>query len=970
MPTQNSSAKNKSLPKKLVLLDGNSLLYRGFFAMRALTTSAGQPTNAVFSFTMMLLTLLEKEKPDVMLCAWDTSKPTFRHELTRDYKGTRSAPPSELTQQGPLAREMVNAFSVPTIEAPGFEADDIIGTLAKTGREQGYEVLIVTGDLDALQLIEPGVEVMTTVKGVTDTVVYDDAAVQARYGLRPDQLADFRALKGDTSDNIPGVPGIGDKTAATLLQKYDTVENLLYKIDEVTPSRTQAALIEATEQIGLSKKLAVIIRDVPLPGVSLPDLADAHHAPDYAAVRALFERLEFRTLLKRIPGSADAGRVNTAGVLVSDAAPAPPAAANPAVSVDIEADDYDPFADDAPGAILPAPTPTPDAPPADFRDITAETDAKTFAEMEAAVRAAPRVAVRFHLSDMSGDILETTLLGVALAIGGGTVYHISPPEKAAGLLADPRIAKVTHDAKREIAAATHHNLTIAGIAFDTELAAYLLNAGRRSGYPLNEVAADYAGREVSVLEKKDRKTMEKADADNNTNLLAARDKTQVMQETEAILAVMGVQEPRLAADKLTSVLETLELPVAPILAEMELAGLLVDVPAMDRMAKEMQGNIEGLEEKIFAISGEPFSVGSTKQLQEVLFDKLKIPAGKKTKTGYSTGAEVLEELAPDYPIVSLILKHREFTKLKNTYAEAMPLLVKSDGRIHTSLNQTVAATGRLSSSNPNLQNIPVRTPIGREIRRAFIAAPQTVLVSADYSQIELRLFAHVTSDKELVAAFESGEDIHTYTGAKMYNVAVADVTTDMRRAAKTVNYAVIYGISEFALARRLGISFTEAKELKTSYFDRFPGVRTYLDETVAFARAHGYVQTLWGRRRYIPDISSRVFQFRQAAERAAANMPIQGSSADIMKLAMISVSDMLKTEGFASKMLLQVHDELLFETPPDEVNRLAVRVRECMASVYPLRVSLDVEVKTGETWADVTPVADASEEMVSLMSGA
>ena len=958
----------KSTPQKLVLIDGNSLLYRGFFAMRALTTSAGLPTNAVFSFTMMLLTLLEKEKPDLMLCAWDTSKPTFRHELTRDYKGTRSAPPSELTQQGPLARETVNAFSVPSLEAPGFEADDIIGTLSKQGRELGYEVLIVTGDLDALQLVEPGIEVMTTVKGVTDTVIYDDDAVQKRYGLRPNQLADFRALKGDASDNIPGVPGIGDKTAAALLQKYDTVENLLYCIDEVTPSRTQAAIIEATEQMVLSKKLAVIVRDVPLPGVSLPDLMEAARKPDYAAVRALFERLEFRTLLKRVPG-ADAGRVNTAGVTVSDTPPAAPLPSAP--SVDIEAADYDPFSDDAPGANLPvaaAPS-VPDAPPADFREITAGSDAKTVDEMKADVRAAPRVAVRLHLSDMSGDVLETGLLGVCLAVGNGTVYHVSPPEKAADLLADASVAKVTHDAKREIAIARHHGLEIAGIVFDTELAAYLLNAGRRSGYPLNEVAADYAGREVGILDKKERKAMEKSDMENQTNLLAARDKTQVMQETEAILAVMGVQEPRLAADKLTSVLETLELPVAPILAEMELAGLLVDVPAMERMAKEMQEKIEGLEEKIFAISGEPFSVGSTKQLQEVLFDKLKIPAGKKTKTGYSTGADVLEELAPDYPIVSLILKHREFTKLKNTYAEAMPLLVKADGRIHTSLNQTVAATGRLSSSNPNLQNIPVRTEIGREIRRAFIAAPGTVLVSADYSQIELRLFAHVTSDPELVAAFESGEDIHTYTGAKMYNVAVPDVTGDMRRAAKTVNYAVIYGISEFALARRLGISFSEAKELKTSYFDRFPGVRTYLDETVAFARTHGYVQTLWGRRRYIPDIASRVFQFRQAAERAAANMPIQGSSADIMKLAMISVSDMLKAEKFASKMLLQVHDELLFETPPGEVSRLAVRVRECMANVYPLRVSLDVEVKTGETWADVTPVADASEDMVSLMSG-
>jgi DNA polymerase-1 len=424
---------------------------------------------------------------------------------------------------------------------------------------------------------------------------------------------------------------------------------------------------------------------------------------------------------------------------------------------------------------------------------------------------------------------------------------------------------------------------------------------------------------------------------------------------------MNVQEPRLAADGLGNVLHDLELPVAPILAEMELAGVAVDVDVLNRIAARMQEEVQALEQDIFALAGGEFAIGSTKQLQEVLFDKLKIPAGKKTKTGYSTGADVLEELAPQYPIVSKVLHHRELTKLRSTYAEAMPLLVRPDtGRIHTSLNQTVAATGRLSSSNPNLQNIPVRTEIGREIRRAFVAQNGNVLVSADYSQIELRLFAHVSKDPELVSAFASGEDIHVYTASRIYGVPVDRVTGDMRRASKTVNYAVIYGISEFALARRLGISMVEAKELKTSYFARFPGVRRYLDETVEFARRHGYVQTLFGRRRYIPDINSRVFQFRQAAERAAANMPIQGSSADIMKRAMIAVYEMLRRERFRAKMILQVHDELLFESPPDEVPALAARVHDEMTGAYPLDVALDVEVKTGKTWADVTPVEDTS----------
>ena len=995
--------------KKLVLLDGNALLYRGFFAMRALTTSAGQPTNAVFSFTMMLLTLLSDHRPDVMIAAWDAPQKTFRHEEFKEYKGQRLAPPTELVEQGPLAREMVQAFNVPMVEAPGFEADDVIGTLARRGREQGYEVLIVTGDLDALQLVEPGVRVLTTVKGVTDTVVYDEAAVHKRYGLTPAQLTDYRALKGDTSDNIPGVPGVGEKTAAQLLQKYGTVEDLLFRIDEVTPAKLQTALVAATEQIARSKRLATIVRDVPLEGVELPDPEGVLPlTPDYDKVRALFERLEFRTLQRRLP---DPGK--GAGKAAAAATPAaPPSSGDARSDADLEADNYDPFAGQD-GETSPAPVPAAVAEPSlDRREVDTP---EAMREMTEAVRAAHRVGVRLHIT---GGVLDSPLLGVTLATGDGTVFYVpveappapnnggageegaassaptggagnppAPPLLGAGgatpslfdapspepaavaaatpiaepaevpeplraLLEDERVAKVTHQAKSDVAVLARYGVNLKGIAFDTELASYLLNAGRRAAFPLSEIASDYAGRELSPLDNKTRKGMSEAD-------IRAHTKTEVSREADALLAIMGVQEPRLSADGLTGVLEKLELPLAPILAEMELAGLGVDVSILNRIAREMQAEIETLEKDIFAMAGTQFSIGSTKQLQEVLFEKMGLPATKKTKTGYSTGADVLEELAPEYPIVSKILHHRELSKLKSTYADAMPALVRPEtGRIHTSLNQTVAATGRLSSSNPNLQNIPIRTEIGREIRRAFIASEGNVLVSADYSQIELRIFAHVSRDPELVAAFTSGEDIHDYTASKIYNVPVDQVTKDQRRNAKTTNYAVIYGISEFALARRLGISMVEAKELKTSYFARFPGVRRYLDETVAFAREQGYVQTLFGRRRYIPDITSRVFQFRQAAERAASNMPIQGSSADIMKVAMISVYDMLREDKLRSKMLLQVHDELLFETPPDEVNTLVPKVRACMANAYPLAVALDVEVKTGRSWADVTPVED------------
>ena len=998
-----SDVTNFGTSKKLVLIDGNSLLYRGFFAMRSLTTSSGQPTNAVFSFTMMLLTLLTEQQPDVIIAAWDTSTPTFRHVEFDQYKGQRSAPPPELKEQGPLAREMVVAFNIPMIEAPGFEADDIIGTLARRGRDQGYEVLIVTGDLDALQLVEPGVRVMTTVKGVTDTVYYDDDAVMNRYGLRPDQLADYRGLKGDTSDNIPGVPGVGEKTASDLLQQYGTTENLIEHIGEIKKAKLQASLEASREQIVLSKRLATIVRDVPLPGVDIPALDAAPHVPDWTAVRALFERLEFRALLKRIPSGSAASATRTAPSPQSSEESGPnPATPSVTVREDIDSPEYDPFAADTEETEFVIPMPQAAA-IEDFRDVTTAADWEILND---AVAQAGRIGLRLHVND---GILDSRLLGVALATGQGTVFYVPldlpadpmpapdvqaatgdaddtagvartglgglfdepalpagtmpgeddikavlPPDLIA-LLEDPMLFKITHEAKSDIAVLERYGVCLQGIEFDTEIASYLLNAGRRHGYPIDEIAMDYAGRTLNPIDRIDKKERKEMSADSELT----HTKEQALKTADALLAVRDVQEPRLAQQQLLSVMNDFELPIAPILAEMELSGLAVDVGVLNRISEEMTTKMRAIETEVFGIAGHEFSISSTKQLQEVLFDELKLPATKKTKTGYSTGADVLEELAPEFPIVSLILQHREYSKLKGTYADAMPLLVRPDtGRIHTSLNQTVAATGRLSSSNPNLQNIPIRTAVGREIRRAFVAPPGMTLISADYSQIELRLFAHMAHDPELVAAFGSGEDIHKYTAGKVYGVPIEDVTSDMRRAAKTVNYAVIYGISEFALGRLLGIPMSAAKELKTSYFARFPGVRQFLDETVAFAREHGYVQTLFGRRRQIPDILSRVFQFRQAAERAAANMPIQGSSADIMKLAMISVYEMMRREKFKARLLLQVHDELLFEVPADEVGPLANRVHECMANAYPLDVALEVEVKSGATWADVTPVED------------
>lgn len=929
--------------------------------MRALSNSKGEPTNALFGFTQMLLAVVEKHKPDLMFCAWDTHEPTFRHIAFDAYKGTRQETPSELIQQGPYARRLADVFRAISLEAPGFEADDIIGTLATQGTALGYEVLIVTGDSDMLQLVKPGVKVLTTIKGITDTVLYDEAAVEARYSLKPAQLTDYRALKGDASDNIPGVPGIGEKTATALLQQFGTVEELESRLSEVTPARIQEKIRENREKMRLSKHLAIIRRDIPLSEKAALVAIDEcpPYSPDYPAIRALFDELEFRTLARRLESKPTASKV-TESALDSPA--------------------YDPFAESSVALAEVSLT------------VTVLQSEQELAQLLAAAKASGKVGVRLHTDEAVA--LDATLLGVAIATGIGQVFYcpVTPalasegelgglfltaslpqprapsghspfssfvgakggePERWGGweqVLTDPTISKSTYDARTDLTILERHGITLQGLGFDAELAAYLLFAGQRATYPLRDIAQNLAGRELpAALEKKERASL-------SPDALHAREQAYTVAAAEALVALREALEPRLEKDHLAGLLRELELPLVPILATLERTGLLLDTALLAKIAAEMGEKVAGLEAEIHQLAGMSFMVSSPKQLADVLFEKLKLPSGKKTKTGYSTDADVLEPLALDYPIVAHVLQYRELAKLKSTYADALPALVRSDGRVHTSLNQTVAATGRLSSSSPNLQNIPIRTPIGREIRRAFIAPPGKVLLSADYSQIELRIFAHVAEDTDLRAAFDSGEDIHRYTASRVYGIAPKDVDSDMRRAAKTVNYAVLYGISDFALARQLKIPQAQAKALKESYFARFPGVKAYLDNTVAFAQKNGYVQTLLGRRRWIPDINSRVFNFRQAAERAAANMPIQGTSADIMKQAMLLVWKMLQVEKLPALLLLQVHDELLFEVEASAAPELGARVKECMESAYDLAVTLEADVKTGLSWGDVTPV--------------
>ena len=944
------------MAKTLVLLDGNSLLFRGFFAVRSLTNSKGLPTNALFGFTQMLLGVTEKHHPDLMFCAWDTHEPTFRHELFTEYKGTRQDTPDDLIQQGPYARRLADVFRAISLEAPGYEADDIIGTLATQGKAAGYDVLIVSGDSDMLQLVQPGIQVLTTIKGITDTVLYDEAAVEARYGLKPLQLTDYRALKGDSSDNIPGVPGIGEKTATTLLQAFPTVEEIEARLSEVTPVRVQEKIRENLDKMRLSKELAVIKKDIPLPeaaALPTPETCPAY-SPDYAAIKVFFDELEFRTLARRVEAKATQ-----------------PSSPGPSSQSWEEGLGGGEVVAEAKAVLL------------TVTEVQTEADVT---ELLSVAKAAGKIAIRLHTDDASA--LDATLYGITIATGGGRVFYWpllpSPPHDperreaelgglfdnpipsplpqpaSAGLgggaggggilLADSTIGKLTYDGRTDLTILQRHGFAVSSLAFDAELAAYLLFAGQRATYPLRDIAQNHAGRELPpVLEKKERTSLDSA-------IVFERDKQLAIASAEAIFALEEVLEPRLEKDKLAELLQTLELPLVPVLAEMERTGLLLDTVLLGKIAAEVGSQVATLEKAIHAEAGVMFAVNSPKQVAEVLFETLKLPSGKKTKTGYSTDADVLEPLALEHKIVADVLQYRELAKLKSTYADALPALVRSDGRVHTSLNQTVAATGRLSSSNPNLQNIPIRTAIGREIRKAFVAPKGRILLSADYSQIELRIFAHVANDADMRAAFTSGEDIHKYTASKVYGVAPDDVTSEMRRAAKTVNFAVLYGISDFALARQLKIPQGEAKALKESYFARFPGVKVYLDATIEFAQKNGYVQTLFGRRRWIPDINNRVFNFRQAAERAAANMPIQGLSADIMKKAMLSVSAMLKTTQLPALLLLQVHDELLFEVDQDAAGELGTKVKACMENAYALSVSLDVEVKTGLSWGDTTVV--------------
>jgi len=947
--------------ERLMLLDGNGLIYRGYFALPPLSTAKGELVNAVFGFTNIVLRAIQDVKPDAVAIAFDLGAPTFRHERFEEYKATRQRMPDELRDQFPKVREVVAALGIPIYEQEGFEADDVIATLTGQAESRGFETTIVTGDLDMLQLVTERTRLMVSLRGgVSNTVVYDLARMDERWGLRPDQMLDYKALKGDATDNIPGVPGVGEKTAAKLVATFGTLDALYERLDEVTPERLRPLLAEAHDRVLASRDLQRLVRDVP---VTLDVESARLGAYDRDAVVSLFREYEFRTLIDRLPplqgetAAESAARTrDAAGDVAAARAPGSspragtaPSRARPAgsdglqLSLDFDAVGPAPIRDAAPPEPLPA---------GDLRAALAALvadpgrvergDVAAAADLGSWLALLPAVGVCLVLDDPRPR--AGTPLALALAGEDGRVVTFEGAEAATAArhaLEAARTPLVGHEVKPILVARFADDLDADPtlVTFDTQVAAYLLNAALRS-----QGIADVVHERLDL-------DLPPAAAGLSPGERAALDAL-------AALAVRGPLASALEEQGLNRLFAELELPLIPILARMEATGVALDLDALAALDREFEAELTRLETEIHADVGHEFNLGSPKQLEQVLFHELNLPTGKRTKTGYSTDATVLEELRPAHPMVGKLLDWRLYAKLRSTYVQALPGLLAADGRLHTTFHQAVAATGRLSSSDPNLQNIPIRTPLGRRIRRAFVAgAPDVVLVSADYSQIELRILAHVAGDAHLKEAFAAGRDIHRDSAALVLRKDPVDVTADERSMAKMVNFGIAYGMSDFGLASRAGIPRDEARAFIDRYFATYSGISYYMLHVKETARAQGFVTTLLGRRREIPELRSTNRSLVAAGERMAINMPIQGTAADIMKIAMIRVGARLRAEGFRARLLLQVHDELLLEVPRGEVERLVPVVRETMEGALVLDVPLTVDVKVGDDWESMTPSA-------------
>ena len=904
-------------PGRLLLLDGHSLAYRAFFALPAenFSTTTGQPTNAVYGFTAMLINVLRDEQPTHLAVAFDRSEPTFRHEQYVEYKANRRETPEDFRSQLSLIFEVLDALGIARLSAPGYEADDVIATLATRAENEGMDVLIVTGDRDVLQLVDDHVTALLTRRGITEMSRLTPAAVEEKYGLTPQQYPDFAAIRGDPSDNLPGIPGVGEKTATKWIQQFGSLEELVNRVDEVK-GKAGDALREHLGDVLRNRQMTALVRDVPLTDIGAGPEELIPRVWDREQIHQLFDTLQFRVLRERLYATLPDG--------ICGVAAAESATAEPAAGFEVEV------------RLLG---------PGEVPEWIADHAASVAAEGQT-TRAG--VAVSGTWGRGTG-----TLSGIAIAAPDGHGGYLDPTalteadsDAFAGWLADADLPKALHDAKGPMHAFGAHGFELAGLTSDTALAAYLALPGQRS-FDLGDLTLRYLGKEL----RGDSETPEQLTLDGSGEEDAAANLVLHARATAELADALDADLERRGA---AALLRDVELPLVGVLARMERTGIAADTDYLADMSATLHGEVKSAEQAAFAVTGHEFNLGSPKQLQEVLFTELGLPKTKRIKTGYTTDSDALTSLLAQtgHPVLEHLLRYRDVAKLKSIVDSLIPM-AGEDGRIHTTFNQMIAATGRLSSTDPNLQNIPIRTEEGRRIRRAFVVgAGYETLLTADYSQIELRIMAHLSGDEALIAAFESGHDFHAATAARVFGLPPEDINGELRNRIKVMNYGLAYGLSAFGLSSQLRIPADEARGLMDEYFKEFGGVRDYLRDVVGRARQEGYTETMFGRRRYLPDLTSDNRQRREMAERMALNAPIQGSAADIIKMAMLAVDWAIRDRELKSRMLLQVHDELIFEVAPGEFEALRDLVRAEMAAAAGLRVPLEVSVGSGSSWWD------------------
>ncbi len=883
------------MDNRILIIDGSSLFFRAFYALPLLKTKKGVYTNAIYGFISMLENAVDKINPDHVAVCFDMKGKTFRTDIFKDYKGTRQKTPTELEQQFPIVREILSVMNIPTLESPIYEADDIAGTIAEVAKKEGYETYLLTGDRDYFQLVDDKVKVLFTKKGITEMSIVSRESIKEEYDLTPDQLIDLKGLMGDASDNIPGVPGVGEKTALKLLHQFHTIENLYDNIEDVSGKKLKENLSENITQAFMSKKLGTIIKNVPI-DESLSDFKLMGY--DYPKLYEIYKDFEFNTLMKRLP------------------------------------EEYQ----------------------RDNSDKTSESNliyrAMNVGEILDEIKEYKSMAFKI-VSD--GKIYENVLpTHIAIKVEGKETAIFKLGEDISikdfkEVFESENIEKIGHDLKEDLMILHHYDIEIQNYTHDTKIAEYILNS-TMSDYDINNLSKEYLGYNYKTEEDllgKGKKRINYSDLDE--------------EELNKYLSfylnsVYFIREKQIAKIKeqdMLSLFNDVELPLVKVLSSMEYLGIRTKKSTLDEIGRDLDGKISQLEKKIYSEAEEEFNINSPKKLGEILFEKMNLPVIKKTKTGYSTSAEVLEKLSSKAEIAEFVLEYRKLAKLKSTYVEGLKELInESTGRIHSHFNQTVTSTGRISSTEPNLQNIPIKTEEGRLIRKAFLASEEHKLVDADYSQIELRVLASVSKDENMIEAFNNDEDIHRRTASQVFGVDFEDVTTDLRSRAKAVNFGIVYGISDYGLSQNLNIPRKVAEDYINKYLEHYDGIRTFMKEEVEKAKKEGYVKTILNRRRYIPELKAKNFNIRSFGERIAINTPIQGSAADIIKIAMVKIYNELKTRNMKSKLILQIHDELIVDAHEDEVKDVENLMREIMESAVELAVDLKVDMNTGSSLYD------------------